>query len=86
MRAVRSGRWKLQLEHVDHQAPDPEAIGNCGKRGAVTNVSRRQALFDLQDDPGETRDLSHKYANRVKDLLKLTPAGKAMAGARRRGS
>ncbi len=84
LRAVRSGRWKLQLKHVDHQAPNPEAIGNGGKRGAVMKVSRGQALFDLQADPGETIDVSQKHADRVQELHKLAQAGKAMAGAQRR--
>ncbi|MCH7726871.1 MAG: sulfatase [Planctomycetes bacterium] len=83
LRAVRSGRWKLQLKHVDHQTPDPEAVGNDGKRGAVLTVSRPQALFDLQADPGETTDVSEKHADRVKTLLNLAQAGKAIAEAKR---
>ena len=84
LRAVRSGRWKLQLKHVDHQTPDPKAIGNGGKRGAVMKVPRPRALFDLHADPGETIDVSKKHADRVKELLKLAESGQAMADTRPR--
>ena len=79
LRAVRSGRWKLQLEHIDHQTPDPNGVGNGGKRGAVMKVSRPQALFDLQADPGETMDVSKRHGHQTKELHTLADAGKALA-------
>ena len=71
VRAVRQGRWKLQLQHVDAQTPDPEGIGNGGVRGQVMKADRPLALYDLTADPGETNDLSTRFPDRVKAMLKL---------------
>jgi len=68
LRAVRQGRWKLQLPHVDTQAPDPAGIGNGGVRGQVMKVSREQALYDLRTDPGETKNVASQHPEKVKEL------------------
>jgi arylsulfatase len=76
LRAVRQGRWKLQLEHIDAQTPDPEGIGHGGVRGQVTKVARSQALYDLTIDPNETNDMSNRYPDRVRAMLELAKKGK----------
>ena len=53
--AVRSGRWKLMLEHTDK------------KSKAVVP----QALYDLQEDIGETTDVSARYPKLVNRLLSM---------------
>ncbi|MEM7394723.1 MAG: sulfatase-like hydrolase/transferase, partial [Verrucomicrobiota bacterium] len=68
VRAVRMGPWKLQLPHVDRQAPDPSAIGHGGQRGKVTGITHPQALYDLRADPGETRNLAAQYPDKVNVL------------------
>ena len=78
LRAVRQGRWKLQLEHADAQTPDPNGIGYGGVRGEVTKVVRSQALYDLTIDPSETNDLSNRCPERVKTLLDLAKKGRAI--------
>ena len=70
-RAVRLGRWKLQLAHVDAQTPDPAGIGHGGERGQVMKVSRPLALFDLRSDPGETQNLASRHPERVEQLKRL---------------
>ena len=67
-RAVRFGRWKLQLAHVDNQAPDPARIGNGGERGKVRSVRRPEALYDLRTDPEEARDLASQFPDKVNEL------------------
>ena len=81
LRAVRLGKWKLQLKHEDHQTPDPSAIGNGGERGNVMTVSRPQALYDLSTDPGEKKDLSAEYPGMVRELLHLVEPGRKIAKA-----
>ena len=71
VRAVRQGRWKLQLKHVDAQTPDPDGIGNGGVRGQTMRVNRPLALYDLAADPGETNDLSTRFPDRVKAMQRL---------------
>ncbi|MFK7852259.1 MAG: sulfatase [Akkermansiaceae bacterium] len=68
VRAVRQGRWKLQLPHVDSQAPDSTAIGHGGLRGKVTKITREEALYDLRIDPGEKRNLAAQNPNKMKEL------------------
>lgn len=71
LQAVRSGNFKLQLQHQDGEAPDPEHPGYDGHRGDVHTVSRPMALFDLKSDPSETRDVASQYPAVVKKLLAI---------------
>jgi arylsulfatase A-like enzyme len=82
LRAVRQGRWKLQLKHVDAQTPDPEGIGRGGVRGQVTKVARSQALYDLTIDRNEANDLSDRYPDRVRAMLELAKKGRAITPLR----
>ncbi len=70
LQAVRSGKWKLVLEHID--------------RPGKTDVP--QALYDLEKDIGETTDVSAKYPSIVKRLETLArkcreDLGDALTGA-----
>jgi arylsulfatase A-like enzyme len=68
LHAIRSGKWKLQLPHVDTQAPEPRRIGHGGQRGEVMTVKRGLALYDLEQDIGETTDLSGQFPAVVREL------------------
>lgn len=78
LRAVRQGRWKLQIEHIDAQTPDPKGIGRGGVRGNVIRRSRPQALYDLSIDPSETNDLSSRHSDQMKAMLELAKEGRAI--------
>lgn len=78
LRAVRHGRWKLQIEHIDAQAPDPKGIGRGGVRGDVIRESRSQALYDLSNDPSETNDLSDRFPDKKKAMLELAKEGRVI--------
>lgn len=71
LRAIRSGNWKLQFAHTDRDAPDPNAIGNDGVRGAVTTVKMPTALFNLASDIPESTDVSDKQPEIVTRLSKF---------------
>jgi|GEM_PF-898925 len=68
LHAVRSGRWKLHLPHQDRHAPDPQQPGNDGVRGGVREVRRVAALYDLQQDIGETQNLLPQHPEVVAQL------------------
>lgn len=71
LQAVRSGKYKLQLEYPDRETPDPENIGYDGLRGLTTTLNRPLALFDLKADPSEKQDISAENPRIVKKMLKL---------------
>ena len=75
LRAVRQGRWKLQIAHTDVQAPDIDNIGNDGVRGSVRKMPRAQALYDLEVDPGESKDLSSMNPEVLDQMLKVFKTG-----------
>ena len=68
LRAIRSGRWKLQLPHTDKQAPDPDNVGRGGARGAVRTEQHPLALYDLEADPQESKDVASKHPDVVRRL------------------
>jgi len=85
LRGVRSGKWKLQLPHLDRHSPDPEKIGHGGVRGGIRPERRQLALFDLNSDPGETKDLAERHPDVVRRLLQFAERaredlGDAIAG------
>ena len=77
LRAVRSGRWKLQLPHVDRHAPDPDLIGKDGVRGGVRADRNSLALYDLAKDVAETKDVRQQHPEIV---AQLTQAAKHFRG------
>jgi len=89
LHAVRSGPWKLQLPHPDAQTPDPARIGRGGERGAITTAKLGLALYDLQNDLGESQDVALKHPQVVQQLQRLAGQARADLGddlAERRGS
>ena len=68
LQAVRSGKWKLHLAHsYDH--PDPP--GQDGKPGKYAKGEIRVALFDLETDIRETKDLAEQHPEVVTRLQAL---------------
>jgi len=68
LQAVRSGRWKLHFPHKYNTIVEPGSGGRPGKSQA------RQielCLFDLENDIGETTDLSQQHPEVVARLKAL---------------
>jgi arylsulfatase A-like enzyme len=80
LHAVRWRQWKLQLPHVDRQAPDPDRIGTGGKRGAVVSVKRPLALYDLENDIGETTDVAARHPAVMKRLSQIVEQARTDLG------
>ncbi len=79
LQAVRSGTWKL---HVPHAYPTLEG-GVAGQDGAVGRYERGEigvALFDLEADPGETRDVADAHPDVVQRLLALIDSARVDIG------
>ncbi len=68
LQAVRSGKWKL---HFSHNYPKPDPAGADGKPGKHKNYQIGPALFDLQADIGETRDVSAEHPDVIARLQLL---------------
>jgi arylsulfatase A-like enzyme len=69
LQAVRSGRWKLRHAFEMETGSDPE----------------RLVLYDLTDDPGETRDLAASHPEVVGRLVKAMAEMRAELGDSRLG-
>jgi len=77
LHAIRSGRWKLHFAHSYHQ-PDPRGSG--GAPGQMKLPRMPPALFDLQTDIGETRDVAARHPDVVHRLETLAEAARAELG------
>jgi arylsulfatase A-like enzyme len=68
LQAVRSGRWKL---HLAHSYRSFDEVGSGGIPKPVVVKETGQALYDLDDDVGERRDLAAEHPEVVERLLAL---------------
>ena len=79
LQAVRSGKWKL---HVPHRYPTLEG-GEPGRDGSIGRYAQGEigvALFDLETDPAETRDVGPTHPDVVDRLLALVDTARANIG------
>ena len=85
LQAVRAGRWKLHLARPESRAG---IYGECAPWLAVnTTLMDAPALYDLQVDAGETRDVAAQHPDVVARLLALADEARAELGDYgRRGS
>jgi arylsulfatase A-like enzyme len=69
LQAIRSARWKLHFPHSYISL-----AGKPGKDGQPAPYKQAQtplALFDLEDDPGENKDLADQHPEIVRRLEQL---------------
>ncbi len=65
LHAVRMGKWKLVFPH---QYQTVDNVGNNGAAGSYRWVSTPLALFDMENDPGETTNLAGQFPAVVQQL------------------
>jgi arylsulfatase A len=70
LQALRSGRWKLHFPHsyITLAGAPP---GNDGKPSRYQEGRTPLALFDLQDDPGEGKNVAEQHPEVVRRLEQL---------------
>ncbi|MCA9289683.1 MAG: sulfatase [Phycisphaerales bacterium] len=80
LEAVRSGRWKLHLEHTYRSMIGREP-GHDGRPGQYDyGVRIGVSLFDLASDPGEQWDLASRRPDVVERMMRLVERARADLG------
>ncbi len=79
LRAVRSGKWKLHLPHKYGSIEGAE-IATPTFHGTYAEAEIGLSLFDLEEDIGETRDVSAKNPDVVERLLALAEKAREELG------
>ncbi len=79
LQAVRSGKWKLHFPHAYRTLAGAPG-GKGGKPAKYIQSKTPLALFDLENDRGETPDVAAKHPDVVKRLQKLADAARQDLG------
>jgi arylsulfatase len=79
LHAVREGRFKLHLPHT-YRSYARLAPGSGGRPGPTATGRVSNALYDLDDDVGERRDVSDLHPDVVERLLALAEAAREELG------
>src|SRR5215813_6682708 len=77
LHAVRSGKWKL---HLPHPYQHLESAGGDGKPGRYVTQEQELALYDLENDVGETTNVAGKNPDVVKRLMTFVERARADLG------
>jgi arylsulfatase A-like enzyme len=67
LQAVRAGRWKLHLPHA-YRTLAGKPGGNGGKPVPYSQAKTEIALYDLEIDPGETKNVAANHPDVVRQL------------------
>ncbi len=70
LEALRGGKWKLHFPH-SYRSMAGRSGGKGGKPANYGQAKIGLALFDLENDPGETRNLADRHPDEVKKLEAL---------------
>ena len=84
LQAVRDARWKLHFPHK-YAALAGRPGGRDGTPAPYEDRQLELSLFDLRDDPGETRDVAAQHADVVLRLQRLAEAAREDLGDKRTG-
>ena len=86
LQAVRSGKWKLHLPHA-YRTLAGSPGGSGGRPARYSQARTGLALFDLQADVGEKRNVAAKHPQVVKRLQALAEkARRDLGDGKQRGS
>jgi arylsulfatase A len=79
LEAMRSGRWKLQLPR-EYRTLEGREGGRDGKPVRYSQRRTALALYDLETDPAESRDLSAEQPEVMQRLLALVEQARTELG------
>ncbi len=84
LRAIRKGRWKLVFPHysVSYQGVEP---GHDGYPGKYNYITTGLELYDLQEDAGETTDVSVDHPDIVMEMVDMANNARDELGDRLTG-
>jgi len=71
LEAVRSGRWKLHFPHPYRSLSSAASAGRDGKPGPYVQKQTGLALYDLEADIGESRNVAADHPDVVQRLKEL---------------
>lgn len=78
LQAVRAGHWKLHFPHDYVQVKGPPGFG--GLPGIVGTARIELSLFNLTDDPNETKNLAGEHPEIVAQLVQHADAARTRLG------
>jgi arylsulfatase A-like enzyme len=70
LQAIRAGRWKLHFPHTYITLAD-QPPGKDGEPATYSDAKTPLALYDLEEDAGETKNVADKHPEVVKKLQAL---------------
>jgi arylsulfatase A len=76
---VRSEKWKLHFPH-EYRTLGGAPGGKGGKPAKYVQAKTPLALYDLENDRGETTDVSAKHPDVVKKLQRLADQAREELG------
>jgi arylsulfatase A-like enzyme len=79
LQAVRSGDWKLFFPHKA-RTMEGQTPGGDGKPGKYKPLAVGRELYNLRNDPGETRDLADAHPEVLTRLESLAEKARADLG------
>ena len=69
LQAVRSGKWKLHFPHTYRTMTEKK--GGGGQPGEYRQAQIELSLYDLETDPGETKNVASEHADVVERMTRL---------------
>jgi arylsulfatase A len=79
LQAIRSGRWKLHFPHTFNTL-DGKSGGKDGKPAKYQEDKTPLALYDLESDVGETKNVADQYPDVVRRLEALAEKAREELG------
>lgn len=79
LQAVRWTKWKLHFPHA-YQSMEGQPPGVDGKPGKYLVKRIDLSLFDLEADPGETRNVADQHPDVVKEIQRMADEARVKLG------